>query len=136
MTSQSRQGRMISDISRCRGWGKSSGKQIRNNQNICPELGRMIPWILCTWYKKKTNKCPSSNISCYFKAESKVQEGAMWRKCFLFLFLKMSKEIFGTRKISIQVTAYVSPHSLPCLMVEPGRNHQSKRWWREVQERE
>ena len=49
----------------------------------------------------------------------------------MFLFLKMSKERFGLRKISLQATPHslnVSSHSLPCRAVEPGRSQQSRRW--------
>ena len=47
----------------------------------------------------------------------------------MFLFLKMSKERFGLRKISLQATPHslsVSSHSLPCRAVEPGGSQQSR----------
>lgn len=73
------------------------------------------------------DKRSSSNISCYFKVESKVWEGYCERN----ILLKMSNERFGWRKISVQATHYIRsllPFSWLGHAGEPGRNHQSKRW--------
>ena len=80
--------------------------------------------MLCTWRKKK-----KTNALLAISDDTSKKNQKCGRECLVFLFLKMSKERFGLRKISLQATPHslnVSSHSLPCRAVEPGRSQQSR----------